>query len=149
MNVEEIIKRAIELVEEDKLDEAEKLYEDTLKVYECPEIWNNLGNVYKRKGLLSKAIQAYEKALRIDPGFKIARANLGIAYMDIGRYAEAAMILEKVLESGFVSDEIYLALAISYEKSGRIADFVKVYRKLKHPDKDEILRSYGVEPPSG
>ena len=132
-----------------RLNEAEEKYKEALEIVQLPEIWNNLGNVYKRKGLLYKAIESYQRALEMDPKYPTARANLGIAFMDLGRYAEAIMILEKVIESGYESDEVYLALAISYEKSGKTADFVRVYSKVKRKDKDEILKSYGVEPPSG
>ena len=73
--------------------------------------------------------------------------NLAASFLDIGRYGEAMIILENIKNQGFESDELHLALAIAYEKSGRFADFLKEYERVSRKDKDEILRSYGVKPP--
>ena len=37
---------------------------------------NNLGSVYANLGDLTKAIQVFEKAVRVDPNFEPARRNL-------------------------------------------------------------------------
>ncbi len=145
--VDEVISKALDLVESGKLDEAISLYESFLKLEEVPEVLNNLANLYRMKGFVSKAIELYEKALKISPSFKDAKLNLAAAFLEIGRYGEAMMILENLKNSGYESDELYLALAVAYEKSKRMSDFISAYKKVKRSDKDDILRSYGVEPP--
>ncbi len=147
MKVNEIFKRALSLAEEGRLDDAEKAYMEALRVAEFPELWNNLGNVYRRKGLLSKAIECYENALKLDPHFRMAKVNLGAAFLEMGRYGEALLILESLLKSGDDSQETLLALAIAYEKSGRHADFIRIYRLIKLESKDEILKEYDISPP--
>ncbi len=147
MKVNELFQKALKASEEGKLDEAEKLYKLALEISEHPELWNNLGNVYRRKGLLSKAIECYQNALKLAPSFKLARFNLGAAFLEMERYGEAMLILESLWKSGDTSQETMLALCIAYEKSGRHADFIKIYRELDMKEKDEILRSYGISPP--
>ncbi|HUH03365.1 MAG TPA: tetratricopeptide repeat protein [Kofleriaceae bacterium] len=44
-----------------------------------PHLYYNLGNAYFRQGQLGPAIYNYERALRLDPGFDDARANLALA----------------------------------------------------------------------
>ena len=143
----DVIERASKLASEGKLDEAIKVYEEALKKSRDPSIMNNLANLYRIKGLVASAIQLYEEALKIDPSFKEAKLNLAVAYIEIGRHAEAIMILESLLKGGYETDELYLALAVAYEKSRRLADFIRAYSRVKRPDKDEILREYGVNPP--
>ncbi len=145
--VDEVISKALDLVGSGKLDEAISLYESFLELEEVPEVLNNLANLYRMKGFVSKAIELYEKALKISPSFKDAKLNLAAAFLEIGRYGEAMMVLENLKDSGYESDELYLALAVAYEKSKRMSDFISAYKKVKRSDKDDILRSYGVEPP--
>jgi hypothetical protein len=44
-----------------------------------PHLYYNLGNAYFRQGRVGPAIYNYERALRLDPGFDDARANLALA----------------------------------------------------------------------
>ena len=39
-------------------------------------IWNNLGVVYEKRGQIALAINAYKKAVRLNPNFTLARTNL-------------------------------------------------------------------------
>ncbi|MDX1935416.1 MAG: tetratricopeptide repeat protein [Capsulimonadales bacterium] len=41
-----------------------------------PSAWNNLGVVYERRGQINAALRAYKNALRYNPAFGPARANL-------------------------------------------------------------------------
>jgi len=147
VRVEALLKKALELANLGDLDGAEKKLKEALTIEDLPELWNNLGNVYRRKGFLYQAIEAYQKALSLDKDFYIARLNLGVAFLEIKRYSEAIMILQPLLGK-LDRDELYIALAIAYEKSGRYADFIAMYERAKNPDKDKILSEYGVESPA-
>jgi tetratricopeptide repeat protein/glycosyl transferase family 9 (putative heptosyltransferase) len=48
------------------------------------EIWNNLGNSLCRRGLWEQAIDAYRKALEIQPALVDAHCNLGVALVQNG-----------------------------------------------------------------
>jgi len=41
-----------------------------------PRAWNNLGAVHARSGRVGDAVRAYREALRLDPGFSLARRNI-------------------------------------------------------------------------
>ncbi|AYD65676.1 tetratricopeptide repeat protein [Achromobacter sp. LC458] len=58
--------------------EAIDIYTDmTTRFPELPEPWNNLAALYASRGELEKAQDALQMALRADPGYAAARANLG------------------------------------------------------------------------
>lgn len=58
--------------------EAEAIYtEMTTRFPELPEPWNNLGALYASRGELDRAQDALNMALRVNPNYPAARANLG------------------------------------------------------------------------
>ena len=62
----------------DRKAEAIDIYtEMTTRFPELPEPWNNLAALYASRGELEKAQDALQMALRADPGYAAARANLG------------------------------------------------------------------------
>ncbi|MFY1914875.1 tetratricopeptide repeat protein [Achromobacter xylosoxidans] len=62
----------------DRKAEAVDIYaEMTTRFPELPEPWNNLAALYASRGELEKAQDALQMALRADPGYAAARANLG------------------------------------------------------------------------
>ncbi len=57
--------------------EAADLYKTIIKEYGVSsDLYYNLGNTYFRMGKVSQSVLAYERALKIDPSNKDARANL-------------------------------------------------------------------------
>jgi len=56
-------------------------------------LWNRLGATLANSGRSEEAIEAYEKALTINPNFVRARYNLGVSCINIGCYDEAAQHL--------------------------------------------------------
>ncbi len=62
------------------------------------ELWHELGNIYFNVGDYDKAIDAYGKVLKLDPGFGWLYSNLGQAYAHQGRNADAIPLYRKSLE---------------------------------------------------
>ncbi|KAL8987841.1 MAG: hypothetical protein Q9169_008645 [Polycauliona sp. 2 TL-2023] len=56
-------------------------------------LWNRLGATLANSGRSEEAIEAYEEALRLAPGFVRARYNLGVSCINIGCQEEAAQHL--------------------------------------------------------
>ncbi len=144
MDLENIFSKALEASKRGDLDEAERLYIEALKISELPEIWNNLGNVYRRKGLLAKAVDSFKRALEMDPNYKTALLNLALTFLDLERYGEALMIAKRLEGEGFESNELKIVMAVSLAKLGRYAEFMEVKKKLGR-DFDHILRDYGID----
>jgi tetratricopeptide (TPR) repeat protein len=77
-DVQLMFQRARALSALGKEQEAMSLYTDmTTRFPELPEPWNNLAALYARQGSLERAKDALEMALRADPNYSEARANLG------------------------------------------------------------------------
>ncbi len=59
---------------QEQYDIAIRQYKEALKLYpEYVVAWNNLGNSYERKQLVTQALEAYEKALEYEPNNDTAK----------------------------------------------------------------------------
>ena len=86
------IKHALVLFNHDgqsNLDLAEKLLLESLS-YKPNHDWAylNLGNVWRRKDGVNKAILWFNLALEVNPGYATAHNNLAHAYLSIGNYID-------------------------------------------------------------
>ena len=73
---------------------------ELLRNLESAEHWSDQGAGLARAGKIEEAIQAYGRALEIDPELIPVRLNLGIAYFRAGRYGEAEAPLRRFLAGG-------------------------------------------------
>ena len=71
---------------------------NTTKANQRPLLWNRLGATLANSGRSEEAIEAYEKALQLNPNFVRARYNLGVSCINIGCHAEAAQHLLGALD---------------------------------------------------
>lgn len=71
-------------------DSAAALYEQVVKQQPAATAYYNLGNAYYRANKIGPAVLNYEKALRIDPGFKQAQDNLLLTQNRIGNRVQQA-----------------------------------------------------------
>lgn len=61
-----------------RTNDAEAIYSEmTTRFPELPEPWNNLGALYAARGELDRAQEALNMAVRVNPNYPAARANLG------------------------------------------------------------------------
>jgi len=60
---------------------------------------NSLGAALRKSGRLKDAIEAWEKALELNPKLKMAIYNLGKAYYDLGDKSQALVFLQRYLRS--------------------------------------------------
>lgn len=80
--------------------------EDTLLIY------FNLGVDFYRQREISKAIQAYQKVIELDPTYVEAYNNLGIIYQDIGDFDKALGAYQKAIEINPQYEKAYNNLGI-------------------------------------
>lgn len=76
---------------------AERL-EEALRLHRTADRHYALGNARAQQEDYQGAARAYQDALALDDGHVDARANLAVAYYNLGRHEEARRELEKVLE---------------------------------------------------
>jgi tetratricopeptide (TPR) repeat protein len=71
---------------------------------------------YGEKGLYYEAVNAYKKAIELDPYFLDARMGLGEVYEDKGLYKDAIAEYKKVVEADPKHTGAHYNLALAYEK---------------------------------
>jgi tetratricopeptide (TPR) repeat protein len=83
-----------------------------------PRVHLSLGKIYfSEKGLYYEAVNAYKKAIDLDPTSVEARMGLGEVYEDKGLYKEAAEEYRRVIEFDARHTGAMYNLAIVYEKT--------------------------------
>ena len=60
--------------------------------------YTNLGSAYRRQGNLDGAIEAYQKAIELDPDDAEAYFNLGVAYRNQGKLDESIQAYKRAIE---------------------------------------------------
>lgn len=92
--------------------------------------WNELGNIYLKIGSNDKAIDSFNKAIELDPGFGWAYSNLALAYNHSKKFKESIPLYRKSIEL-LDTDK---GKAISYNRLG------DVYRHMN--DQDNAMKAY-------
>lgn len=108
------------LVEEGKLDEAEKAFRKTLAIAPSNDAaHNNLGYLLEREGKLEEAAIEYKKAIEANPGSRQAHFKLGRILVNQQRYAEAIEQLQQTLTPVDEDTPMYVyALGATYGRAG-------------------------------
>ncbi|MFH1073462.1 MAG: tetratricopeptide repeat protein, partial [Candidatus Firestonebacteria bacterium] len=77
-----------------------KLFEQCLFLFpKNKDVWNNLGFLYTKSGRDQDALNAYNKALEIDPDFELAKKNIKITLLRLGRTDNKLETTEKLFQS--------------------------------------------------
>ena len=92
------------LQEMEEIDAAIAYYQKAIQIERSPQVANNLGILYERKGLLDKAEKAYRSALALDAKHLAAHTNLALLYEKMGRFEEAAKHWKVRVELGSPDD---------------------------------------------
>ena len=90
MNVEELIKQAKLLLNENKLEEAKTVFENILKIEPSHyKTHTNIGAILLKLEKFKEAMKSFEKAIELNPNFVIAHYNLGITQERLDMMDEA------------------------------------------------------------
>lgn len=100
--------------------------------------YNNLGTAYYDKELYQRAIDSYNKAIEVNPGFALTYNNMGVTYRDIGRDPDKAIAsFEKAIELKPDYAEAYNNLGgLIYERLGQMDTAKELYKKAIEIDPD-------------
>ena len=92
-------RRALELINQGKLIEAEEIYEKLVKKGACSHIaYGNLAAIYGLKGRKLEMIKLLRKALEIQPDYPDAHINLGTALKENGDLNGAIASFQQALK---------------------------------------------------
>lgn len=90
---------------------------------------SNLGRVYYFKGDYRKAAQAYQRALRINPGDGMGYAYLSFTYGLMRRRKQALSCMEKAVELNPRYADLHYNLALLYSDRGRFGEAIAELKK--------------------
>ncbi len=95
-------------------------------------IWNELGHIFARASSFDDAMDAYNKAIELDPAFAWPYSNLGLVHAQKGHFGEAIPLYQKSIELfGNNKDK-----AISWNRLG------DAYRQLN--EYDNAIAAYQI-----
>jgi Tfp pilus assembly protein PilF len=89
----------------------------------------NLGVVYDKMGLNSRALSAFEKSVELRGDYDESRINLGSSYIKAGRIVEAREQLETALEINPRSADAHYLIGNAYRLEGDIDKALESYRQ--------------------
>lgn len=118
---------ALELLQSNRTLEATHAFERlTVSWAGRVEAWNYLGYVYALQGRHNESAEALKRGLAITPSHTNTNTDLSVAYINLGRYEEAAEILIELSKHTSESDRGNAKKRLSYVlKKIKDRDFIK------------------------
>ncbi len=92
--------------------------------------WFNLGFAYIESGMYKEAIEAFKKAIKLQPDFARAHLGLGSAYQSSGMYREAIEAYQEAIRlepNLFIS---HFSLGLSYASLGMYKEAIASYKQV-------------------
>ncbi|HEY5270239.1 MAG TPA: tetratricopeptide repeat protein [Anaerolineales bacterium] len=94
--------------------------------------WNKLGNSYASSKKFNNAIDAYKKAIEIDPKYGQPYGNLGFIYYRLGKYEDAILLYKKSIDLLDTPEDIAASwnrLGDTYRRLGDYRNALAAYQK--------------------
>lgn len=139
--IKDLIRTAAQKHQATQLNEAELIYKQILQTQSeddskldslkhlYPLILTDLGTVLQKQGKLEEAIDAYRRALSINPNLVEARHNLGKALNQQGKSAEAAQVCQPVLRLNSSDAQGYKTLGAVFKEQVKSAATIQAYQE--------------------
>lgn len=110
-------------------DAIAKLQESVKQNVNKAKTVHDLGVAYLERHMEDKAIEAFIKALNIDPNYLSAYVNLGYTYQHKEDYEKAIQSFEKAVILNPKSAKLYNTIGLIYDKMDKPDIAVKMYKK--------------------
>jgi len=146
MDIQELIKQAIELHRCGDLAKAESLYLEVLAVKpKDPDANHLLGVVSHQRGEYETALDLICKALAVREDHPQSYNNLGMVFKELGRYNDAQESLRRAIDLQPDYAEAYNNLGTVYKKLGRLDEAEVAYNQAVelHPEYINALNNLG------
>ncbi len=125
----------------------ETLWLDT--VTRNPAAWaahNNLGVALAQRGKTEEAIDQYEQAVHIRPGYAEAHNNWGLALAQTGRMEDAIAQWKQAVQLTPDYVDAHYNLAVALARTGRMQEAIEQYQQVVRlrPEYTEAHNNFGV-----
>jgi tetratricopeptide (TPR) repeat protein len=104
------------------------------------------GNQDYQKGKFEEAIEAYKKAIEVEPDSYGAYNNMGSAYAELGKFEKAIKVCKKAIKIKPDKDQAYYNMGGAYAELGKFEKALEVCKKAIEvkPDSYEAYNNMGV-----
>jgi len=109
------------------------------------DLWKALAEELARSRAWEEAVNAYEEALRLQPGLQGVHAGLAGAYRSLGKLDAAIAAYERGLEVEDDSLALYRNLASAYAAAGRLAEAIQACRRALEIDPGDARTAAHLE----
>jgi len=109
-----------------------------------PEVWSDLGVAYSMEGEHQEAVQAFEKALQLNPSLRSANLMLGIDLVRLRKPEDAIPHLELVLKQQPADGDALSALASAYFATHQFEKAADVFRRESQLESRAANAWYGM-----
>jgi|GEM_PF-467100 len=93
-------------------------YRNAIEINPDPRYYNRLAIASRRSNQEAQAVEAFQKAIELDPEYAVAYAGLGGTYVGMQRFDDAIEIFKKALELEPTMRQARVGLAASYTAQG-------------------------------
>jgi len=91
-----------------------------------------------------EAIESYKQAIRIDPDYRDAHFNLGLAYYNSGKYEEKIESYKQAIRIDPDYADAHYNLGNAYGRSGKYEEAIESYRQALRIDPDDARAHYNL-----
>ena len=112
---------------------------------EIEKLWKS-GNNYLNEGNFKKAIEFYEKILKIDPKYVKAWNNMGLAYDEINNFQRAIDCYTKAIEIATNDSDLWYNLGLVNEELEKKLTAIQCFLKgiQNNPASLSCLNAFGI-----
>ena len=130
LTIEEVFNLAVKNHQEGKIDVAQDLYNQVLKINpNYSQALNNLAIIFLNLQEYQKAKEYYEKSVEINPNYADAHYNLGMVFDELGENQKTKECYEKAIEINPNHVNAYNNLGILFKESGDLQKAKECYEK--------------------
>ena len=146
-SINQVFAKAIKAHQEDRLTEAEHLYEEVLEIETTHlESSHNLGVIRLLKNDIEGAIILFKKTISIKPDYAEAYSNLGVSFERLSRFEEAGKSYKKAIDLKQNYVEAYFNLGNICKILKKLDEAEASYKKAINikPDYAEVHNNLGT-----